>query len=157
MVNLGDNLMPHHVTKVISSGQTGIDRRGLEVARALGILTGGTAPKSYLTENGPDDSLRDFGLTEHTSSKYPARTKANVIQSDGTVLFGNVTTGGTKLTLYICIREGQPCIASPTDEELSQWLIDNRINVLNVAGNRGRQLSEGQLEGYRQVLIEALV
>jgi len=146
----------YYVNKVVSGGQTGIDRMGLEVARVLGIQTRGIAPKGYLTENGPDESLRDFGLTEHTSSKYPPRTKANVIQSDGTVLFGNVTVGGTKLTLDICLREGKPYIANPTAGELRLWLIDNQIAVLNVAGNRASQLTETQLDTYRQVLMEAL-
>ena len=48
--------------KIISGGQTGIDRMGLEVARELGLPTGGTAPKSYWTENGADPSLAAFGL-----------------------------------------------------------------------------------------------
>jgi len=35
------------VEKVISGGQTGVDRMGLEVAKELGIPTGGTAPPNY--------------------------------------------------------------------------------------------------------------
>lgn len=62
------------VEKIISGGQTGADRGGLEAARTLGIPTGGTAPRGYLTETGPDESLREFGLTESKSSAYVVRT-----------------------------------------------------------------------------------
>ena len=37
--------------KIISGGQTGVDRLALDVAKSLNIATGGTAPKGYLTEN----------------------------------------------------------------------------------------------------------
>lgn len=56
------------LTKIISGGQTGADEGGLEGARLLGIPTGGTAPKGYRTENGPNLTLRDtYGLVEHWS------------------------------------------------------------------------------------------
>ncbi|MVM32296.1 hypothetical protein GO755_19775 [Spirosoma sp. HMF4905] len=48
-----------------------------------------------------------------------------MIQADGTVMFGNVTTGGTELTLNICVRQGKPYIVNPTAEDLRQWLIDS--------------------------------
>jgi hypothetical protein len=48
--------------KIISGGQTSIDRMGLEVARELGLSTGGTAAKGYLTEKGADPSLAAIGL-----------------------------------------------------------------------------------------------
>ena len=51
-------------TKIISGGQTGIDRLGLEVGKELGLETGGTTTPGYYTENGRDESLKDFGVTE---------------------------------------------------------------------------------------------
>ena len=54
----------YQLERVISGGQTGIDQLGLEVARSLGTPTGGVAPKGYLTESGPNSSLREwYGLT----------------------------------------------------------------------------------------------
>ena len=47
--------------KVISGGQTGADRTGLECAKALGLETGGTAPDSWRTDEGHDPTLADFG------------------------------------------------------------------------------------------------
>lgn len=145
----------YSIERIISGGQTGIDQLGLDVAQSLGIPTGGVAPKGFLTENGPDERLRDFGLVEHTSTKYPPRTRANVRQSDGTVIFGTVT-GGTKLTLDTCIWEGKPYLVNPTAEQLRAWLINNQIRVLNVAGSRGSNLTPEQLEQYRHVLINGL-
>ncbi|GAB3715836.1 putative molybdenum carrier protein [Spirosoma flavus] len=148
--------MPQHsIQRIISGGQTGIDQLGLEVARSLGISTGGVAPKGYLTENGSDERLRDYGLTEHTSTKYPPRTRANVVQSDGTVIFGNVA-GGTKLTLDTCVQEGKPYLVNPTPEQLRTWLKEYQIRILNVAGSRGRNVTPEQLEQYRQILTKAL-
>ncbi|CAN5263474.1 putative molybdenum carrier protein [soil metagenome] len=148
-------MSPYQPERIISGGQTGIDQLGLEVARSLGIPTGGLAPNGYLTENGPDDRLRDYGLTEHASASFPPRTRANVQQSDGTVIFGNVM-GGTKLTLDTCIRAGKPYLVNPTAEQLRAWLLDKQIRVLNVAGSRGSDLSAEQLAHYRQVLRDAL-
>jgi hypothetical protein len=146
----------HKISKVISGGQTGVDQLGLEVAQELGIPTGGTAPRHFRTETGPEDRLRAFGLTEHTSWHYAARTKANVVQSDGTVLFGDVTQTGTQKTLLLCQKKNKPCLINPTDGELRDWLVINNVNVLNVAGNRGSQLSDEQLTQYRQVLRDGL-
>lgn len=145
----------HQLERIISGGQTGIDQMALEVARSLGIPTGGIAPKGYLTEDGPNEQLQDYGLTEHSSTRYAARTRANVKQSDGTVLFGKMT-GGTKLTLITCIKELKPYLINPMAEELRAWLVDNQIKVLNVAGNRGSSLTAEQLEEYRQVLEQGL-
>ncbi|GAB3794705.1 hypothetical protein GCM10028819_09270 [Spirosoma humi] len=141
--------------RVISGGQTGIDQLGLEVARSLGIPTGGMAPKGYLTENGPDERLRDvYNLTEHPSASYPPRT--NVQQSDGTVLLGLIA-GGTKLTLDSCEKEGKPYLVNPTAEAFRTWLIDYKIKVLNVAGSRGSNLNHGQLQTYRKLLYDVLM
>lgn len=144
---------PQHI---ISGGQTGIDQLGLEVARSLGIPTGGVAPKGFLTELGPDERLRDmYGLSEHESAKYPPRTKANVRQSDGTVIFGTIT-GGTALTVTTCGKEGKPYLINPTAEQLRTWLMDQQINILNIAGSRGSKLKPEEMAQYRTVLCHAL-
>lgn len=79
-------------TKIISGGQTGIDRLGLEVGKELGLETGGTTTPGYYTENGRDESLKDFGVTEISPELqagrkgrefYLPRTEQNVLNSDG--------------------------------------------------------------------------
>lgn len=145
----------HSIQRIVSGGQTGIDQLGLEVAKALGIPTGGMAPKGYLTESGPDSILRYFGLTEHESAEYPPRTRANIIGSDGTVVFGKLT-GGTKLTVASCEKEKKPYLTNPTVGQLHVWLIEKNIKTLNVAGSRASKLKPGEIDQYRTVLTEAL-
>lgn len=123
--------------RVISGGQSGADRAGLEVARVLGIETGGTAPKGYRTEFGPDLALRDvFGLVESSSPDYASRTLANVRAGLGTVVFGRLSSTGTSLTLSYCRVSGKPWLANPTAEELRHWVMEFEVATLNVAGNR---------------------
>jgi hypothetical protein len=84
--------------RVISGGQTGADQAGLRAARGAGIPTGGWAPLGWLVES--DDGRRniaapwlaDYGLAECPEPGYPARTKANVRDSDGTLWFGQHDT-----------------------------------------------------------------
>ena len=66
------------IKKVISGGQTGADRAGLEAAKKAGIETGGYCPKDYLTEKGPDKSLKGFGLIETETREYTERTELNL-------------------------------------------------------------------------------
>jgi len=84
--------------RIISGGQTGADQGALFGAREMGIRTGGTAPKGWKTDIGSDESLKSFGLREHTSSSYVPRTIQNINDSDATIatLWGDsVGTGKT--------------------------------------------------------------
>lgn len=138
-------------TKIISGGQTGIDRLGLEIGRELGLETGGTTTPGYYTENGPDTSLQDFGVTEIAPELqagrkgkefYLPRTEQNVINSDGTVYFStDEDSAGRIATQRFAKAHNKPFLLNPTSQELAQWLVDNNIGTLNVAGNRGSKVS----------------
>lgn len=96
--------------RVISGGQQGADRVGLEVAKLLGFQTGGYAPKGYRTLKGNDLSLKtEFGLKETKSSSYIERSKLNVDESDATLLFRSYKSNGTEKTLGYCIT-GRWCM-----------------------------------------------
>lgn len=138
--------------KIISGGQTGIDRLGLEVAFSLQVPTGGVAPKDFWTENGSDFSLKDFGLIEDITREYPSRTRKNIVHSDGTVIFGDMSSSGSKLTVSNCIRYNKPYITNPTVPLLIKFIGDNHISILNIAGNRGSKLSTQELSFYRSIL-----
>jgi hypothetical protein len=81
--------------KVISGGQTGADQGVTPRRQGRGIPTGGWAPKGWLVES--EDGRRniaaprhaDFGLAECPEPGYPARTRANVRDSDATIWFGD--------------------------------------------------------------------
>lgn len=128
--------------KIISGGQTGIDRLALEVARQEGLPTGGNAPRYYMTDAGPDSSLKAFGLKETLSWEYPPRTKQNVFDSDGTILFGDMESRGCQLTIKICKSMKKPYLINPrTHGPVVEFVKKNNIKVLNIAGNRMKNLS----------------
>lgn len=138
--------------KVISGGQTGVDFAALRAARACGIETGGTAPKGWLTEDGPAPWLADYGLVEHESLTYPPRTEANVRDSDATIWIGNPRSPGARLTLRMSQTHKKPLFWVPKawvlpDEpsihshamcvaNVKHWLLWDHFQVVNVAGNR---------------------
>lgn len=138
-------------TKIISGGQTGIDRLGLEIGKELGLETGGTTTPGYYTENGRDESLKDFGVTEISPELqagrkgrefYLPRTEQNVLNSDGTVYFStDEDSAGRIATQRFAKQHNKPFLLNPTSQELAQWLVDNNIGTLNVAGNRGSKVS----------------
>ena len=59
--------------KVISGGQTGADRAGLDAAMEAGIPVGGCCPKGRLAEDGPVPER--YTLNELESASYPASTE----------------------------------------------------------------------------------
>lgn len=130
------------IRKIISGGQTGADQGGLEAAEALGLETGGKMPRGFRTEKGPNPALaKKFGLAELASDEYPPRTRYNVFDSDGTVLFGNVNEPGTRMTRQLCKKSDKPYLVIETFDDYSYRLFGTfldmyEIEVLNVAGNR---------------------
>jgi predicted Rossmann fold nucleotide-binding protein DprA/Smf involved in DNA uptake len=127
-------------TKIISGGQTGVDRAALDVAMQLALPCGGWCPKGRRAEDGaiPDK----YPLTETPSSFYPARTRYNVRDSDGTlVLTRGLPKGGTALTIELATRQGKPHFEIDLDQEPStqtvlDWAQRNNVRILNVAGPR---------------------
>ena len=145
------------VTKIISGGQDGVDRAGLRVGKELGIETGGTAPPKFVTSSHRqgDLSLRDkYNLTEGEADPkvYPKRTEANVVNSDGTVLFGDMSSPGSRQTIQFLKKHNKPFIVNPTEKTLRTWLKDSNIETLNVAGNRKHK----DMSIYQDTLKHAL-
>ena len=92
--------------KIISGGQTGVDRAVLDASIELGIDHGGWIPKGRLTEDGPFPDK--YNLKEMPTSSYPKRTERNVIDSDGTLIIshGNLS-GGSLLTRKLATNHGK--------------------------------------------------
>ena len=129
--------------KVVSGGQTGVDRAALDAARVVGLPCGGWCPRGRLAEDGPIDPA--YPLIETPSDDYAQRTEWNVRDSDGTlVLFRGRPTGGTALTIALARRQGQPLLVldldrDPSPDEAWRWIEARGIGVLNVAGPRESQ------------------
>jgi Circularly permutated YpsA SLOG family len=126
--------------RIVSGGQTGVDRAALDVALELGLPCGGWCPKGRRAEDGPIDPR--YPLRETASASYETRTARNVRDSDGTlVLHRGVVAGGTALTLEEARRRGRPALAvelgpAARPEAVRDWLAASGIAVLNVAGPR---------------------
>ena len=126
--------------KIISGMQKNVDQYGIEAAKELGLDYGGTVNKGFKVvpegSNSPNfQEFVDSGKWEEIDSQYyPDRTKANAQNADGTVWFGEGDSRGYGATKNY--SGNKPWIENPTDKELRQWLIDNNIETLNVAGNR---------------------
>ena len=142
------------ITKIISGGQTGADQAALFTARMLHIPTGGTAPKGWRTETGPEPSLAGYGLVESDSPAYSLRTMQNVRDSDGSAVFGRIESYGSAVTIQLCEKFDKPHIVNPTGPELAEWCEANHISVLNVAGNRASR-TPGIFDQVEGVLVAA--
>lgn len=142
--------------KIISGGQTGADQGGLEAGRLLGIPTGGTAPVGFITDDGPNFELISYGLVPGPPDPriYPLRTRKNVGDSDGTVWFGNTKSPGGRLTIHTTLLLNKHLLINPTPKELSDWVYQKNIKVLNVAGNRERK-NPGITQQVINILLEA--
>ncbi|MFM7602888.1 MAG: YpsA SLOG family protein [Pseudanabaena sp.] len=148
--------MTPSVALIISGGQTGADWGGLLAAADVGIATGGLAPKGYLTELGANLELAEFGLVESDSADYEVRTVHNVLAADATVIFADhIHSDGTKLTIASCIKHQKPYLINPDAPTLHDWLLKQKVKVLNVAGNR-ESVAQGIGDRVRSILREAL-
>jgi hypothetical protein len=131
------------IKKIISGGQTGADLAALDVAIKLNIPHGGWIPKGRKTEEGT--LPEKYQLQEMPTASNPKRTEQNIIDSDGTLIFSHgKLTGGSKLTRDLATKKNRPCLHIDLNQNslvykvrlIQEWLHDNGIKDLNVAGPR---------------------
>lgn len=126
--------------KIISGGQTGVDRAALDAALRLGLPCGGWCPRGRMAEDGTISLA--YPLTETPRRVYEERTEWNVRDSDGTlIIVYGPPTGGTALTIVYAKQQGRPwhvvdLAAQPGASAAKSWLEGRDIQVLNVAGPR---------------------
>ncbi|MCS7238857.1 MAG: putative molybdenum carrier protein [Thermoguttaceae bacterium] len=126
--------------KIISGGQTGVDRAALDTAIELGLSHGGWCPAERWAEDGTIPPR--YQLEETPSSRPEVRTEWNVRDSDGTLILARgALFGGTAYTVEIARRLGRPCLivdlrCPPPLAEIRDWICRHRIRRLNVAGPR---------------------
>ena len=148
--------------KIISGGQTGVDRGALDAALKLGIECGGWCPEGRLAEDGviPDH----YPVKELPGGGCPARTRQNVKDSDATlIIYWGELSGGTEKTLEYCLEEGKPyklvdAMLASEDEgagAVTGFIGSNDISILNIAGPRAS--GESQAHDYTQYLVECLL
>jgi hypothetical protein len=128
--------------KVVSGGQTGVDRAGLDAAITTCFPIGGYCPKGRLAEDGTIPEK--YPMIEMDTPEYIYRTEKNVLESEGTLILNKgEMTEGTRVTLDFTIKHGKPSLIVQLDaatvikpEHVVRWIEGQFINTLNVAGPR---------------------
>jgi len=145
--------------KIISGGQTGVDRAALDAALRHGIESGGWCPTGRLDESGriPDR----YPVKELENGGSTKRTLQNVKDSDGTIIiYPGKLSGGTEQTLHFCVEQRRPHelidASNISTEKAAQLIADfvceNNIEILNVAGPRQSEWPEGY--GYAAQVLD---
>jgi hypothetical protein len=139
------------LVKIISGGQTGVDRAALDAAFAADFPCGGWCPADRKAEDGPIPERYPMSLLTERGARL--RTLKNVQASDGTaILFNQSLSGGTKLTRDMCLREKKPFIVLDATQitveraakAIMRFIQENELQIMNVAGPR----LSGWPEGY---------
>ena len=138
------------LAKIISGGQTGVDRGALDAALEAGFPCGGWAPEGRTAEDGPIHAR--YPLQELAGAGYEERTLQNVLDSDGTVIIhSGMLEGGTRQTMVNCVEHGKPfefvdaARIGPHEAaaRISAFVEHHCLSLLNVAGPRASKWPGG--------------
>ncbi len=134
------------IKRIVSGGQTGVDRAALDAAIKLGIAHGGWVPRGRLTESGALPPK--YHLKETSSSSYSMRTEKNVSNADGTLIISRgPLTGGSEYTRQMAVKHNRPWLhidlsrtaAFHAAIAIKDWIVSKEIEILNVAGPRASE------------------
>jgi hypothetical protein len=145
--------------KIVSGGQTGVDRAALDVALELGMECGGWCPAGRWAEDGPIDPR--YPLRETPSADPAERTEWNVRDSDATlILTSGAESAGTELTREVARRLGRPVYTFHTGAQEDVGAFRRRLQItnvgtLNVAGPRESE-APGIYADARRILLVLL-
>jgi hypothetical protein len=142
--------------KIISGGQTGVDRAAFDVAMKHAVECGGWCPAGRLDELGriPDR----YPVKELEEGGFSERTLANVRDADGTVIICfDKLRGGSAETAQFCVEQKRLHVvidaAETSPEDAAQLILDlvreHKIDILNVAGPRQSEWPEGYAYVFR--------
>ena len=151
---------------VISGGQTGVERAGIDAAWELRLKTGGWAPLGWVAEDGVIPEAYCGAMWGTVPGGYARRTRQNVVEADGTLILARgPINGGTLLTEREAIATGAPVMVlelfdldapqpsvSLARERVHAWIDRNHIRTLNIAGPRESK-APGIQDQARRVLV----
>lgn len=151
------------IRKLVSGGQTGVDRAALDFAISHNIPYGGWVPRGGRAEDMPNPPglLAVYPLLrEHSSRDWAPRTEANIVHSGATLIVLDESRPmgpGTKLTMHLAAKHGKPLLQidiNDTDprRRMEQFLEQFDADIaLNVAGSR-----ESSIPGIYEAAILVL-
>ncbi|MFQ5983971.1 MAG: putative molybdenum carrier protein [Alphaproteobacteria bacterium] len=128
------------IRKIVSGGQTGVDRAALDAAAQAGLDRGGWCPRDRRAEDGPIDPV--YLLHETPARGYAQRTTWNVRDSDGTlILTRGPPIGGTALTVRVAAQLHKPFLVVDLADDgnvegVRAWIEGHGLETVNVAGPR---------------------
>ena len=146
------------IQKIVSGGQTGVDRAALDAALERGVPIGGWCPRGRRAEDG--QLAARYPLQETPAADYAQRTAWNVRDSDGTLILGaGAPAGGTALTVEEARRRKKPFLQADIEangvDRIRAWIRQHDIGVLNVAGPRASE-SPGIYEAAYALMMRVL-
>ncbi len=134
------------IRKIVSSGRTGVELAGLDVAVKLGIALGGWAPRGLRNEQGSLPA--QYGLQEVAAMGFKYAMEQNIMNSDGTLL---ITRGVRSVETRYAVETALRCQRQLLHVDLSQhsafeaasltasWVSLQNISVVFVTGPSARQ------------------
>jgi hypothetical protein len=151
---------PVPLTKIISGGQTGVDRAALEAAIAVGLKIGGAAPRGLWAEDGTIPASYNLTPVEEADlqTSIQRRTQKNVSDADATLILRvRADSPGTSYTIAFAQKLNKPLLvvdlAQPPDYAfVAAWLREQRVATLNIAGPR-ESTSPGIFQRARAYLL----
>ncbi len=144
--------------KIISGGQTGVDRAALDAALDMQLPCGGWCPENRMAEDGP--IATKYPLQVLPNAGYKERTLQNILDSDATlIIYFGTLNGGTALTLKHCIDHNKTFLQvdgikhtiDRASQNITAFINQNNIQILNVAGPRASKTPEAYTYAYTLV------
>ncbi len=133
--------------RIVSGGQTGVDRAALDAALAAGVAVGGWCPRGRAAEDGPIP-IR-YPLRETAGDDPRERTYRNVRESDATLVVAPADPqGGTRVALSAAAELERPLlVVDPAHSDAVAltvtWVVTHAVQTLNVAGPRESEWPDG--------------
>jgi hypothetical protein len=144
--------------RIISGGQTGVDRGILDACLDNTFPCGGWCPSGRRAEDGVIP--KRYPLSETKEKEYSVRTHKNVEEADGTlIIFDTAHSPGTQLTADIACRLKKPfrkINAETPIKNILIWMYLNKIKTLNIAGPRESE-APGCSKAAYQIISELIV